>query len=439
MGTMAAVGFDILEQASQTDVGVRRSHNQDSYAVSVVPDEVTWKERGHLLLVADGMGAHAVGELASKLAADLIPLNYLKFASQGAAQAIRRAFWEANATINQKGTHNPDFEGMGTTSSALVIRSEGAWTAHVGDSRIYRIRAGYIEQLSFDHSLQWELARRQGVAPDQIEGVPSNVIVRSMGPEANVQVDVEGPHPILPGDTFMLCSDGLSGQLTDAEMGAIISALPAKEACQLLIDMANLRGGPDNITVLLVRLPGETPKSVSEIPALLPPPSGELRSVLFAKLPWPGIALGAGITLALTALFFIIFKLVAPAVAAFLLAALALILGLFGLHRAQRQQQFTQPEEEHGPPRVYRRSKCQIDQVILKKLIEAESTVQDYARQNNWQVDWTAHQKHLRAAGECFKTGDIVSAFTEQCRALAQLTRALRIHRGKEERFDPLW
>jgi protein phosphatase len=438
---MAVIGYEILEHACLTDVGVRRSHNQDSFAISVQPDEALWKERGHLFMVADGMGAHAVGELASKLAADLIPLNYQKFASQGAAPAIRRAFAEANATIHQKGTHNPDFEGMGTTSSALLIRSDGAWTAHVGDSRIYRIRAGHIEQLSFDHSLQWELARRQGVSPDQIEGVPSNVIVRSMGPEADLQVDIEGPHPLLPGDTFLLCSDGLSGQLTDAEMGAIISALPPSEACQFLIDMANLRGGPDNITVLLVRLPGDTPKSISDIPPLLPSPPGELRSVLFARLPWPGIALGAGITLALTALLLILVdrKMVAAAVATFLLAALALILGLVGLHRAQRRQQLPPPEEEYGPPRVYRRFRCQIDQAILTKLIEAESTVQDYAKANNWQVDWAAHQKYLQTAGQAFKNGDIVLAFREHCRALAQLTHALRYHRNKEEVFQPLW
>jgi len=436
---MAVNGFEILEHACLTDVGVRRSHNQDSFAISLQTDEQHWREHGHLLLVADGMGAHAVGELASKLAADLIPLNYQKFAAQGAPAAMRRAFAEANATIHLKGTHNPDFEGMGTTSSALLIRPEGAWTAHIGDSRIYRVRAGNIEQLSYDHSLQWELARRQGVSPDQIEGVPSNVIVRSMGPEASIQVDIEGPHPVLPGDTFLLCSDGLSGQVPDDEMGAIVSALPLKEACQFLVDLANLRGGPDNITVLLVRFPGESPKSVSEIPALLPQPRGELNSVLFAKLPWPGIALGAGITLALTALLLILFKLVGPAVAVFLLAALALILGLIGLHRAQQHEHMPQPEAEYGPPRVYRRSRCQIDARLLAKLTEAELTVQDYAKQNDLQVDWAAHQKHQRAAKEALKLGDFQAAFREQCRSLALLNQAIRLRRGKEERFNPMW
>lgn len=437
---MAAIGFEILEYACLTDVGVRRSHNQDSYAVSLQSDEQVWKERGHLLLVADGMGAHAVGELASKLATDLIPLNYHKFAALGAPAALRRAFAEANSTIHQKGTHNPDFEGMGTTSSALLIRPEGAWIAHVGDSRIYRIRGGHIEQLSYDHSLQWELARRQGLEPDEIEGVPSNVIVRSLGPEPTIQVDVEGPHPLLPGDTFLLCSDGLSGLVSDPEIGAIVSSLPLQEACQFLVDLANLRGGPDNITVILLRLPGESPPSQNDVPIT----SQKTRrrrsdSVLFAEIPWPGIALGAGIALALTALLMILLRLFFEAVFVFVLAALSLILGLVGLHRTQTQTPQPEPEPEHGPPRVYRRSRCKIDQTLLRKLIEAECVVQEYAKENNWQVDWAAHQKHLRAAGEAYRNGDLFSAYREHCRTLAQLTDALRVHRAKEERFHPMW
>jgi serine/threonine protein phosphatase PrpC len=435
---MAGLGFEILEHACLTDVGVRRSHNQDSYAIRLVIDEQLWNERGHLLLVADGMGAHAVGELASKLATDLIPLNYSKFASLGAPAALRRAFLEANSTIYQKGTHNPDFEGMGTTSSALLIRPEGAWVAHVGDSRIYRIRRGHIEQLSYDHSLQWELARRQGMDPDEIEGVPSNVIVRSLGPEPTLQVDIEGPHPLLPGDTFLLCSDGLSGLVSDAEMGAIVSSLPLREACQLLVDLANLRGGPDNITVVLVRLPGESPPSHNEIPAGVKN-ARRRRSIWYAKVPWPGVALGMGIALALSALLLILVKPLALAIFTFVMAALSLILGLIGLHQGQRQQQTPPPEPEHGPPRVYRRSPCRIDQALLRKLIEAEAVVQEYARENQWQVDWDAHRKHLQAAGDAVRKGDLSTAFRERCRTLAQLTDAFRAYRNKEERFNPIW
>src|SRR5260370_22803341 len=118
---------------------------------------------------------------------------------------------------------------MGTTTTALLLGREGGWVGHVGDSRGYRVRKGKIEQLSFDHSLVWEFARRQRVDPDGVQGIPSNVIIRSLGPEPLVQVDVEGPHPVQDGDVFILCSDGLSWQVTDHELGAIGSTLPPAE------------------------------------------------------------------------------------------------------------------------------------------------------------------------------------------------------------------
>ena len=180
-------------------------------------------------------------------------MTYKKYAVEGPVQAIEKAFQEANSSIHNRGQQNREFKGMGTTGSLLLLRPEGGWIGHVGDSRVYRIRDGQIEQLSFDHSLLWELARRQKVRPDQITGVPTNVIVRSLGPEGNVQIDIEGPHPIRKGDTFLLCSDGLSGPLGPKELGAVASTFPPEEACQLLIDLANLAGGPDNITVLVAR------------------------------------------------------------------------------------------------------------------------------------------------------------------------------------------
>src|SRR5262249_34139994 len=192
-------------------------------------------------MVADGMGAHAVGELASKLAIDIIPHTYTKYAHEGPAAALRKAFVEANLSIHNRGQQNREFAGMGTTGTALLLRPEGVWIGHVGDSRAYRIRAGQIEQLSFDHSLHWELARRQHINPDKLQGIPSNVIVRSLGPEPLVQVDVEGPHLVCGGDIYVLCSDGLSGPLSDHEIGAIATVLPPAEACRFLVDLANLR------------------------------------------------------------------------------------------------------------------------------------------------------------------------------------------------------
>src|SRR4051812_25566201 len=172
------------------------------------------------------MGAHAVGEKASEQAAAVIPHIYQKHAQQGPIAALRRAFVEANATIHACGKQNREFEGMGTTGTSLLLRAEGAWVGHVGDSRCYRIRAGVIEQLSYDHSLVWEYARLQHIDPDDVKDIPSNVIHRCLGPAPDVQVDIEGPHPIRGGDIYLLCSDGLSGQVSDPEIGAIATVLP---------------------------------------------------------------------------------------------------------------------------------------------------------------------------------------------------------------------
>src|SRR5262249_34651969 len=151
-------------------VGLRRSHNQDAHSVILVRNEADWREQGHVFLVADGMGGHAVGEKAAQKAARDIPLTYMKHAHDGVANALRKAFVETNAAIHAIGRNNAEFQGLGTTSSALVLRPDGAWIAHVGDSRVYRVRGGVIQQLTFDHSYLWEMARREGVDPDELPG-----------------------------------------------------------------------------------------------------------------------------------------------------------------------------------------------------------------------------------------------------------------------------
>lgn len=430
--------LDSIEYAGLTDVGIRRSHNQDAYAVRVAGDRDACQERGHLFLVSDGMGAHAVGELASKLATELIPHTYQKHAAQGAVEALQRAFAEANTSIHMRGQHNREFEGMGTTSTAVLLRPEGAWIAHVGDSRAYRIRSGRTEQLSYDHSLQWELARRQRVQPDQVTGVPANVIIRSLGPEAAVEIDVEGPHPILPGDKYLLCSDGLSGQVSDQEMGAIVGVLPLSEACQLLIDLANLRGGPDNITVVLAQIPGESPEvPVHEEPVASPPP----RPPWHEKLPWTEIALGTGVALAIAALVLIFLEFhPASYIFTFVLAVAALGGGLWGLWKNNYLEQ-TQ-EAEDAPPRpvqVYKRTSWRVDLALLDRFQVMNTTLEQRVRERDWQVDWDEHRQHLEKAQQCAVSGDLTEAFRKQCLAMALLTAVLRTHRTKEEVFQPSW
>jgi serine/threonine protein phosphatase PrpC len=251
----AAVWKQCLEHVALSDLGLRRSNNQDSYTVFLASTQEVFERRGHLFMVADGMGAHAAGELASKIATDMVPLTYHKFREKAPPEALVEAILDANAQIHNRGEASPDFKGMGTTATVLVLLPQGALLAHVGDSRVYRLRGARLEQLTFDHSLVWELkAASQEFEEQYANYISKNIITRSLGPNVTVAVDLEGPHGIEPGDIFLLCSDGLSGQVSDAEIGAVLMSLPLSQAVQTLIHLANLRGGPDNITIVAVKV-----------------------------------------------------------------------------------------------------------------------------------------------------------------------------------------
>jgi protein phosphatase len=424
-------GFDQIEHASLTDVGIRRSHNQDAHAHLLASDASSWDKQGHIYLVADGMGAHAVGEMASELAAKIILHTYHKHAQEGPSAALRKAFVEANASIHARGQANREFEGMGTTSTALLLRPEGAWVGHVGDSRAYRIRNGRIEQLSFDHSLVWELAKRQKVSPDGLQGIPTNVIVRSLGPEPLVQVDVEGPHPLRPGDMFLLCSDGLSGPVSDLEIGAVASCLPLPEACQFLIDLANLRGGPDNITVTIVRVSG-TPGPAEA--------ADQERVPWVQRIPWPILALFVGVFLAGAAVASLIAEM--PGLGAFvsLLAVSALVAGVIGLWlHHQREQQRQAAEGPRPRLKIYRQMKCTVERPLVDKIARAASVLAQRSREKQWDPDWPMYEQHHGRAQAALQQGDLDEAFREYCRALRVLTEALQRQRNKEEVFQPIW
>src|SRR5262245_31764232 len=168
---------------------MRRTNNQDSLAVVLADSYESWVQRGHLFIVADGMGAHAAGELASKLAVDGIPFLFHKYREMPLDEALERSVRETNSEINRRGRENLDFHNMGTTCSALVITAQGAFAAHVGDSRVYRLRGDQIQQLTFDHSLLWEMraSGQLGNEGGDLEKlVPKNVITRSLGPYPTV-------------------------------------------------------------------------------------------------------------------------------------------------------------------------------------------------------------------------------------------------------------
>jgi PPM family protein phosphatase len=425
--------FDQLEYASLTDVGVRRSHNQDNLAVQLAADDDQWQQRGHLFLVADGMGAHAVGEKASEQAAGVIPHTFLKHSRQDSpGAALRKAFIEANAHIHACGQANREFQGMGTTTTALLLRPEGAWVSHVGDSRVYRVRDGWIEQLSYDHSLLWEYARIKHMDPDDVLDIPSNVIHRCLGPEPLVQIDVEGPYSVRPGDVFLLCSDGLSGQVTDPEMGAVVTVLPPVEACQFLIDLANLRGGPDNITALVVHVTSEAEAKGAAAPR---------KTGAIPRPPWWLNTLAAGVSLAAVATAMEVNQWWGGRFI-FVLASAAILSGLAGLglyYRQERKKQTEEGEEPASAPQVHRRAACGIEAPLLDRLARAVAILKQRAEDNGWAPDWSVYEQHRALAEQFQAAGDLPGAFREYCRAMLPLSKGLSKHRKKEEVFQPIW
>jgi protein phosphatase len=431
------IGYEKIQHAGLTDVGIRRSHNQDAFAVLPAGDETQWRQLGYIFVVADGMGGHAVGELASQIASSIIPHTYQKHAEEGPGPALHKAIQEANISIHARGQQNQEFAGMGTTSTALLLRPEGAWIGHVGDSRVYRIRGGQIEQLSFDHSWVWEMARRQGIRPQDLQPTEqrNNVIVRSLGPDPLVEIDLEGPHTIQDGDIFVLCSDGLSGQVSDNEIGAVAGVLPPAEACRFLVNLANLRGGPDNITVVIVRV-GEEGKERS-LAASAPGRKSWLHLLPWS---WPVSLLVLGLILAAGAVRVAAAENPVAAIIIFVLAAAAILAGLTGLG-IQYLWDKNRPsaEESTSGANIYRHGSCQIDRPLLDKLMKAEEALTQRAREKQWEVDWQEFQTHHDQAETQLRQENLVPAFREFCRAMIPLTNAMEQYRNKEEIFQPLW
>ncbi|HVK13028.1 MAG TPA: protein phosphatase 2C domain-containing protein [Gemmataceae bacterium] len=435
--------FKEIDHFGATDVGVKRTHNQDAFTVQKAPDRAHWDAVGHLFIVADGMGGHAVGEKASAKAVQEIPLTYVKHVGDGPAGALRRAFQEANAGINAIGTSNPEFRGLGTTATAVVLRDEGAWIAHVGDSRAYRVRGGQIQQLSYDHSYAWEMARRLGIPPEELGDVKRNVIVRSLGPDPLVQVDVEGPYPLEDGDTFVLCSDGLSNLVPPDEIGAVLAVLPIAEAGKLLIELANLRGGPDNITVLIVRV-GSTKDSVAA-PAVgksakVSRKVSDAWKAWNQRVAWPISILLVGFALAV---LFVIFVINNWALSSLLLVAaiLAIGIGVAGLFVHARQEREAPEVLTNAPTRasVYRQYPVRIDAGLVDRWVKATLQLKEQLEAREWPVDWAGSRAAADQAQKALKDGDVLFAFQCQARALAKLAAPYNKHRPKEEGFKPKW
>jgi protein phosphatase len=245
-----------LNVAGQTDKGLVRPNNEDDFFLD---------PKQGLLAVADGMGGHASGEIASKIAVDVLR-NYFRQADEGKAPLIASCYNEnysdatnqlcsaiqlANTAIHEASKNNPLLHGMGTTLAALLIQGKKLSIAHVGDSRIYLVRAGEIEQLTDDHTLVYEQVKHDLISKEEAEkSTIRHVLTRALGISPFVDVDLD-EMTLAEGDVLILCSDGLSGMISDRDiLRTAISLDNPSVACEKLIHMANQRGGKDNITVI---------------------------------------------------------------------------------------------------------------------------------------------------------------------------------------------
>lgn len=413
---------------------MRRAANQDSLAVRLCSEYTEWEQCGHLFVVADGMGGHSVGDLASRISVESLPLAYFKMEAESISERLRGAIREANRAINDKARENPEFADMGTTCSALALSPHGAHVGHVGDSRVYRVRNGEIQQLSFDHSLQWEMIRQGRATMENVDLLhPRNVITRCLGPDSEVTIDVEGPFHVQAGDCFVICSDGLTGHVSDTEIGAVASSLPPADASRLLINLANCRGGADNITVVIAkvdsypRLAGtfkDSPRSVDKAaaPARRKPHAliSTLSLTIFAFLATIGLAL-----LAQSNRWGLLF--ICP----------ALILGFLRLIASTRRPAVEDPPEaeaattqipEAERPAArspYRTASAKIERPFLDFLAEAQSELTQAAKDNGWEVSMDELAELNRQAASAVESRKPALAMQHRASAIDGLMKAL--------------
>ena len=249
----------IVEVKAATDLGLKRAQNEDSHGewIPATPEER--RRRGTLLVVADGMGGSRAGEVASRLAVETVLRWYREAPGEDLLEDLHHAVEAANRVVHRESATRPELSGMGTTCTAVVLRGADAYLALVGDSRAYLIQDGLIRQLTRDHSLVAQLVREGQLTPDQAKVDPRrNVVTRSVGVGATVEIDAEHEPGLLhAGDTVLVCSDGLHGVVADEELRAAGSSADLGQGCLEAIRLANQRGGPDNITVLLARVARE--------------------------------------------------------------------------------------------------------------------------------------------------------------------------------------
>jgi serine/threonine protein phosphatase PrpC len=251
-----------LQMTGKTDAGMVREHNEDCF--TILPES-------GIAILADGMGGHLAGEVASAMAIDRVKQSLLNaFADARTAKsggvhdtsfestALVKAILDANSAIHAASMSRPEQAGMGTTIVATIFHDHTLTVAHVGDSRLYRYRRGMLSQVTEDHSMVQELLRRGLMTPEEARtSLNRNLVTRALGIDPLVEVDVV-QQAFEDGDVYLLCSDGLNDVLLDEEIAAILAQHPDNQesAIQQMIAEVNARGGPDNVSIVLIRTDG---------------------------------------------------------------------------------------------------------------------------------------------------------------------------------------
>jgi protein phosphatase len=242
-----------VRAAVLSDIGAVRELNEDAIYLEPTSSRVA-KSSGALCIVADGMGGHAAGEVASRLAVESVRNRYYSNPSAQRSDALRLAIEQANVDVWERAQADPAAAGMGCTLTAVVMRGEQLLVGHVGDSRAYRVNGRGITQLTTDHSWVAEQVLSGALTPEQANSHPQrNVLRRAVGPNEVVEVDVVS-HTLEAGDVLVLCSDGLHTIVNEQEIAALVQCLPPRHAARRLVELANSRGAPDNVSVAVISI-----------------------------------------------------------------------------------------------------------------------------------------------------------------------------------------
>jgi protein phosphatase len=244
-----------LEAGGLTDAGPHRETNEDSIGCFLPSDPLALQRKGYLYVVADGLGGHNAGEVASSTAVARIGEEYYSPSNHTRIEpALKQAVQAANLRIHELVHRHPEYQSMETTLSAIAVAGSQAFIAHVGDSRVYHWRAGRLSQLTADHSEAAELVRMRILKPERVRDHPGrSTLTRTLGSQLIPRPDYLR-QPVAAGDQFLLCTDGLWSELEDEEIGDVLATLPPAAACRELIARALARDCPDNVSVQVVRV-----------------------------------------------------------------------------------------------------------------------------------------------------------------------------------------